>query len=556
MARKPVGSGPLTRSAAEHSPSVGQMNASPYINANIRSPQAEQQNVVNALNFRPKNGGSLTSEEFHDTVQPSPPLDSDSRSIASGPRGKPSAYPEPSATPKPDTDFQTVADMSRTLSTITTTTTATEIPPVPSSQRPPCHKWYNCPNGNEHSTQTIIPNGGTYAQACQNQGFAQQFDLHQQYQYQQAYGYDPYQIYEYPQHDSQAVSTQGDLYPVLSSSTVDTEQGSRSREPSIGSGPSLPNSVLNSPYSTQDPYSNYYGANAYQAQASTADIATGSTQTPWQLAPSRPRPDSYRRSDEISAKSKIPPGALYSNVPTVPRGTKPPKNPPLEINMLNRHTNPDLSPRSSIVVNTPTSVISQPLHTRYESPNSHHGSERSVGRSSNALSSTPNLPQMPPHRVSESGDATQTEPQEDSSAEKDATLGIGVGSAYVQRLRADAGETHIGRPPMSLPLGLRRTAKSAPMSVKPEFLRRAIDIRYTHLPQRMLEKEVDDDDDNTQDDADTKQDPGTSEKPYVGDSLDSPRGSVATSRRSTSPIDSIIEQTGKIKLFVANPGND
>lgn len=590
-ARKPVGSGSLARSAAEHSPSVGQMNASPYINANVRSPLSEQQDVVTPLNVRPKSNSSLTSEEFYDTEQPALPSEGDSKSIASqsrpslrlsdmerkagpfqsGEEGTRSAQTETSS-PQPRPDSGSVADLSRSASALTTTTMATQTPSIAGNQQPAYHNWYDYQNGAEYNA--YLPSTGTetygqayaqYPQDYQNQEAAQQYDLYQQYQYQQAYGYDPYQMYGYPQHsESQTeIGMPSNLHPATSSSTAETDQASRSHEPSNASSLSISNPAYASTYSAQGPYANYHSTSSFNAQDSAVDVSSGSgsnSQLPWLPASSMTQQANSRKPENFVAKqSEVQPGTIYSSAPIATSHPSMPRAPPLELNKLNRHSNPDLSPRSSIVVNTPTSVISQPLHTRYESPKSRNGSDRSVGRISNPPSSTSNLSQTGAKRSSrEVAEPSQKPPQVDPQEQKDANLGIGVGSAYVHRMRADAGETHISRQPMTLPVGLRRTAKSAPMTVKPEFLRRAIDIRYTHLPQRMLEKEVDDDDDD-QDDTGVRHDPHvhqlSSERPSVTESLDSPRDS-AISHRSSSPVDSIIEQTGKIKLFVANPGND
>ncbi|GMM52805.1 hypothetical protein DASB73_037680 [Starmerella bacillaris] len=118
---------------------------------------------------------------------------------------------------------------------------------------------------------------------------------------------------------------------------------------------------------------------------------------------------------------------------------------------------------------------------------------------------------------------------------------IGSYSAYVQRLRVDAGETHVSKLPMYMPFGLRGALDTDRVQIKPEFLRKVMDIRYTHLPKRMIASEVDDDDD------DISNATGITPMHSQGQMPDE------VIARPASPVESVIEPVGKIKLFVANP---
>lgn len=85
-----------------------------------------------------------------------------------------------------------------------------------------------------------------------------------------------------------------------------------------------------------------------------------------------------------------------------------------------------------------------------------------------------------------------------------------------------------------------------------------MDIRYKQLPRRMLETEIDDDDEQEQENEQHRTRPPSLYTSSSGTLA--PQNSNRTEgpglRRPSSPVESIMEQPGKIKLFVANPDDD
>lgn len=238
------------------------------------------------------------------------------------------------------------------------------------------------------------------------------------------------------------------------------------------------------------------------------------------------------------------PGQLYRN--TEPSVGPSKRQVPLTLSSLpnNNHSASQLSP------------LSTPHSTNTDSSASvqHRVADKMTPGSSPAVEAVPELKTPPQNRARSGSHAPSVKTMASDSGRgdksQDAQLGFGKGSVYVNKLRADAGETQTSRQPASLPLGLRRTKQRSPINVKPDFLRRAMDMRYQHLPQRMLETEVDDDDDDDVPTGITKH--NNNEPPMIYTA--SPQHSIPS--RSSSPVDSIVEQAGKIKLFVANPDDD
>lgn len=134
--------------------------------------------------------------------------------------------------------------------------------------------------------------------------------------------------------------------------------------------------------------------------------------------------------------------------------------------------------------------------------------------------------------------------ENDASNNSDAAIGVGTGSEYVRKIRLGAAETTASKRPTRLPIGINAGKTKTQLRAPPEFLSKAMDIRYMHLQPRMLASEVDDDD--------------------VGPLNSSPAqtntSSQTTEREAAaqpeSPSESVVEDMGKIKLFVANPDED
>lgn len=156
-----------------------------------------------------------------------------------------------------------------------------------------------------------------------------------------------------------------------------------------------------------------------------------------------------------------------------------------------------------------------------------------------SLQSSSKLSPPPSQHNIESKSSLNTTATNDS----DAAIGVGTGSEYVRKLRIGAAETTAPKRPTRLPIGINASMTKARLRAPPEFLSKAMDIRYMHLQPRMLASEVDDDD--------------------IGPTHSSPAQTNASSqtterdaKQPESPSESVIEDMGKIKLFVANPDDD
>lgn len=176
------------------------------------------------------------------------------------------------------------------------------------------------------------------------------------------------------------------------------------------------------------------------------------------------------------------------------------------------------------------------LNSRFSSPGRTHSPQ-------SALSPTSTPPVMPDTPTEQVLDVPAQPAGDESVGRDEVSLGIGTGSAYVKYLRSSVGSSYTNRSPARLPIGVGSN-KQAAYTVPKEFLRRAMNIRYAHLQPRMLASEIDDDDDSVAV-------PGTPTSatpvPLVVPSSDSRRSSSSTS---------VVEEVGRIKLFVANPDSD
>lgn len=185
-------------------------------------------------------------------------------------------------------------------------------------------------------------------------------------------------------------------------------------------------------------------------------------------------------------------------------------------------------------------------------------SNRSV-RSNSAAQAARTEKSVASPAVSAKASSIHTYSGAESDGKEDENYGIGVGSSYVQKLRNEATETHISKVPAFLPLGLQRSANSnKAIKVKPEILRRAMDIRYKQLPRRMLETEIDDDEQEQEDEQQHRTRPPslyTNSSGALAPQVSNYSESHSIPRPS-SPVESIVEQPGKIKLFVANPDDE
>lgn len=157
----------------------------------------------------------------------------------------------------------------------------------------------------------------------------------------------------------------------------------------------------------------------------------------------------------------------------------------------------------------------------------------------------PESPEDPPAQLQPPIQTTERAPS--PSVQDQAALGIGTGCEYIRRRREAAGVANTSKVPRSLPIGIKTTPVNATFTAPPAFVRKAMDIRYAHLPRRMLASEIDDDDGDV---PTTPQDLHASV--HTNDFDDTPG---EYNRRDSSDLDSVCEDVGKIKLFVANPDN-
>lgn len=155
-----------------------------------------------------------------------------------------------------------------------------------------------------------------------------------------------------------------------------------------------------------------------------------------------------------------------------------------------------------------------------------------------AVSNHLTMPTVPVEGTSEISEQTLPPPIPTAQPVKTSpeAMGIGTGSAYVRFLRLSARESWLPTRIQRLPVGMRPQDGMRKPPVSQALLRKAMDIRYAHLQPRMLASEVNDDD---------EPDASTS----------SPDGQNRLSGCSSRSEDSVHEDVGKIKLFVANPDN-
>lgn len=186
------------------------------------------------------------------------------------------------------------------------------------------------------------------------------------------------------------------------------------------------------------------------------------------------------------------------------------------------------------------------------------------------------------------------------TAASPAELGIGVGSAYVKELRKRAAVTWCDVPPKvwGLPIGIagKAATSTATSAFNPSrmYLRRAMDIKHSHLAPRLLASEVDEEDDDTTTATGASSGTSSNQKKSIGSELrvseasskassvtasavpsvaasvprtpvdsvsieneqSSTDGSNRPRANSESSIKSVEEDVGKIRLFVANPDED
>lgn len=171
------------------------------------------------------------------------------------------------------------------------------------------------------------------------------------------------------------------------------------------------------------------------------------------------------------------------------------------------------------------------------------------------------------------------------SNQGDAELGVGTGSNYVKEMRKKSGTVwcDVSSKVWGLPIGIAGKTAGSYSALAPSkgYLRKAMDIRHSHLAPRLLASEVEDEDD---DDLPT-QSPVETASISKGGLAHSSGGSVSTVRTPTmdqasvastgshenttnaqnkpreransdSSTKSVEEEVGKIRLFVANPDTD
>lgn len=176
------------------------------------------------------------------------------------------------------------------------------------------------------------------------------------------------------------------------------------------------------------------------------------------------------------------------------------------------------------------------VNSRFSSPVRAHSPQSVI----TPTSTPPVMPDTPKEQVLNA----PVQPADDGNVGRDEiSLGIGTGSAYVKYLRSSVGSSYTNKLPARLPIGVGSNKQEA-YTVPKEFLRRAMNIRYAHLQPRMLASEIDDDDESV---AVPETPSSTTPVPLVVPTNDS--------RRSSSS-NSVVEEVGRIKLFVANPDSD
>lgn len=170
------------------------------------------------------------------------------------------------------------------------------------------------------------------------------------------------------------------------------------------------------------------------------------------------------------------------------------------------------------------------------------------------------------------------------SNQGDAELGVGTGSNYVKEMRKKSATVwcDVSSKVWGLPIGIAGKTAGSYSALAPSkgYLKKAMDIRHSHLAPRLLASEVEDEDD---DDLPT-QSPVETASISKGGFAHSSGGSVSTVRTPTmdqasvasagshentnaqtkardransdSSTKSVEEEVGKIRLFVANPDTD